>query len=72
MCNFGVLFRSDRFCRSKYVFSQNATTKKTLKENNLEGITVEEIPHPSPANPLANKDKGAVWKKISKRVIMGK
>ena len=43
-----------------------------MKENNIEGITVEEIPHPSPANPLANKDKGAIWKKISRRVIKGK
>ena len=43
-----------------------------IKENNLEGIIIEEIPHPSPANPLANKDKGALWKKISKSVIMGK
>ena len=39
---------------------------KAIKENNLEGIIIEEIPHPSPANPLANKDKGALWKKISK------
>ena len=37
-----------------------------LKNKN---ITVKEIPHPSPANPLANKDKGKVWKKISKEVI---
>ena len=43
-----------------------------IKENNLEGIIIEEIPHPSPANPLANKDKGAVWKKMSKSVITGK
>ena len=39
--------------------------------NNLKNkkITVKEIPHPSPANPLANKDKGKIWKKISKEVI---
>ena len=46
--------------------------QNAIKENNIEGISIEEIPHPSPANPLANKDKGAVWKKISKRVIIGK
>ena len=50
----------------------NKMAHKAIKENNLEGITIEEIPHPSPANPLANKDKGAIWKKISKRVITGK
>ena len=36
---------------------------------NLGQITVDEIPHPSPANPLANRDKGKVWKKISSKVI---
>ena len=45
---------------------------EAIKENGLGGILVREIPHPSPANPLANKDKGAIWKKISKRVIIGK
>jgi len=35
ICNFGVLFRNDRFCRSKCVFSQNTTTKKTLKEKGI-------------------------------------
>lgn len=45
---------------------------KAIKDNNIEEITIKEIPHPSPANPLANKDKGAVWKKISKSVIIGK
>ena len=50
----------------------NKMAKNAIKENNIEGITVEEIPHPSPANPLANKDKGTIWKKISRRVIKGK
>ena len=36
---------------------------------NLGHVIVDEIPHPSPANPLANKDKGNVWKKISSKVI---
>ena len=36
---------------------------------NLGQIIVDEIPHPSPANPLANRDKGKVWKKISSKVI---
>lgn len=40
-----------------------------LDNANLESVNVEEIPHPSPANPLANKDKGNVWKKISREII---
>ena len=50
----------------------NKMAHEAIKENNLEGIIIEEIPHPSPANPIANKDKGALWKKISKSVIVGK
>ena len=50
----------------------NKMANEAIKENGLEGILVREIPHPSPANPLANKDKGAVWRRMSKNVIMGK
>ncbi len=40
-----------------------------ISDNGIENITVKEIPHPSPANPLANKDKGKIWKNLSKEVI---
>ena len=50
----------------------NKMANEAIKENGLGGILVREIPHPSPANPLANKDKGAVWRRMSKNVIMGK
>ena len=43
--------------------------KLALSDNQIETINVKEIPHPSPANPLANKDKGKIWKNISKKVI---
>ena len=32
-------------------------------------ITISEIPHPSPANPLANREKGAIWKKMAEKII---
>ncbi len=40
-----------------------------IQKAELKGITVEKIPHPSPANPLANKENGNVWKKIAAEVI---
>ena len=43
--------------------------KLALSDNEIKTIIVKEIPHPSPANPLANKDKGKIWKKLSKKVI---
>jgi len=46
--------------------------KIAIEHANIKTITVKEIPHPSPANPLANKDKGKVWKNISKEVIQQK
>lgn len=45
--------------------------KIATEDNKLKGIVIKEIPHPSPANPLANKNKGSVWREISKRVILG-
>ena len=32
-------------------------------------ILIEKIPHPSPANPLANKEKGAIWRSMVKSVL---
>ena len=32
-------------------------------------VSIKEIPHPSPANPMANKEKGKIWKKLSKEII---
>ena len=43
--------------------------KLAISDNRIKSITVKEIPHPSPANPLANKDKGKIWKNLSKEVI---
>ena len=45
--------------------------KIATEDNKLKGIVIKEIPHPSPANPLANKNKGSVWREISKGVILG-
>jgi len=43
--------------------------KLAISDNRIKSITVKEIPHPSPANPLANKDNGKIWKNLSKEVI---
>ena len=43
--------------------------KKALKQKGISNLIIEKIPHPSPANPLANKDKGNVWKKIFKDIL---
>ena len=43
--------------------------QKAVKNSGFENLTIDEIPHPSPANPLANKEKGALWKKIAREVI---
>ena len=32
-------------------------------------VIITKIPHPSPANPLANRDKGEYWKNIAKNEI---
>ena len=41
--------------------------KKALQKRT--NIKIEKIPHPSPANPLANKEKGAIWRKMVKLVL---
>ena len=40
-----------------------------IMKTELHHVKVKEIPHPSPANPIANKDKGKFWKNVSKEVI---
>ena len=32
-------------------------------------VLITKIPHPSPASPLANRDKGEYWKNIAKNEI---
>ena len=46
--------------------------RNALKSSNLKSIIIDEIPHPSPANPLANKQKGAIWRKIAREIITRK
>ena len=53
-------------CVGKYA---SRMAEKAIKNSNVPNLTIEEIPHPSPANPLANKEKGALWKKIAREVI---
>ena len=53
-------------CVGKYA---NRMARKAIKNFNAQNLTIDEIPHPSPANPLANKEKGALWKKIAREVI---
>ncbi len=40
--------------------------EKALKDMD---IIITKIPHPSPANPLANRDKGEYWKNLAKKEI---
>lgn len=53
-------------CVGKYA---SRMAQKAIKNSDVHNLTIEEIPHPSPANPLANKEKGALWKKIAREVI---
>ena len=56
-------------CVGKYA---SRMAQKAVKNSGVENLTIDEIPHPSPANPLANKEKGALWKKIARDVIQDK
>jgi len=40
-----------------------------VNDAKIESVIIKEIPHPSPANPLANREKGKVWNKICLEVI---
>ena len=43
--------------------------RKALDKAERTDILLEKIPHPSPANPLANKEKGAIWREMVSSVL---
>ena len=43
--------------------------KKAMSASKNKTIKIKVIPHPSPANPIANKDKGILWKRIVKEIL---
>ena len=43
--------------------------KNAIENSKLKSFMIDEIPHPSPANPLANKQKGAIWRRIAREII---
>ena len=43
--------------------------RKALDKAERTHILLEKIPHPSPANPLANKEKGAIWREMVTSVL---
>ena len=43
--------------------------KKVINDEQFKEIKIKEIPHPSPANPIANKEKGEYWKRKAKAII---
>ena len=43
--------------------------KNAINKAEMNHIKLKLIPHPSPANPIANKEKGAIWKKIATEII---
>ena len=43
--------------------------KKAMSASKNKVIKIKVIPHPSPANPIANKDKGELWKRIVKEIL---
>lgn len=50
----------------KYAYN---IAKKVINKTKLTEIKIKEIPHPSPANPIANKEKGEYWKRKAKSII---
>ena len=40
--------------------------KKALAGNDVE---IDRIPHPSPASPLANRNKGADWRAAVRKIL---
>ena len=38
--------------------------QKAIKNSDVHNLTIDEIPHPSPANPLANKEKGLYGREL--------
>tara|TARA_B100000700_G_scaffold30136_1_gene28970 strand:+ start:1540 stop:2286 length:747 start_codon:yes stop_codon:yes gene_type:complete len=43
--------------------------KNSISTSDYNHIEVKVIPHPSPANPIANKDKGRIWREIVKEIL---
>ena len=43
--------------------------KKIISKKNLPNLQIKKIPHPSPANPFSNKEKGAIWRKMVTAVM---
>ena len=43
--------------------------KKVIPASGNKGIKIKVIPHPSPANPIANRDKGKLWKRMVKEIL---
>ena len=72
LCNIHLLEVIDILEAEKVIAVGNYSdkmVKKALKQKEISNIIIEKIPHPSPANPLANKDKGNVWKKIVNDIL---
>jgi len=42
---------------------------KIISKKNLSNLELKKIPHPSPANPLSNKEKGAIWREMATAVM---
>ena len=43
--------------------------KKIISKKNIPNLQIKKIPHPSPANPFSNKEKGAIWRKMVTAVM---
>ena len=42
---------------------------KIISKKQITNLEIKKIPHPSPANPLSNREKGAIWRKMVKAVM---
>tara|TARA_Y100000739_G_C20565772_1_gene445275 strand:+ start:268 stop:405 length:138 start_codon:yes stop_codon:yes gene_type:complete len=42
---------------------------KIISKKQISNLEIKKIPHPSPANPLSNREKGAIWRKMVKAVM---
>ena len=61
-----ILNIKEIICVGKYAHN---VAKKVINEAKMIEIKIKEIPHPSPANPIANKEKGEYWKRKAKNII---
>lgn len=75
ICN-GYLLEVSNILKVKRVIAvgkyASRMAKKAIEDSNHKSFVIDEIPHPSPANPLANKQKGAIWRKIAREIITSK